>query len=198
MRMIEQINAEQAAAIRAAAEKGDAKAQERLGDLCRFGEGVRRNVDEAETWYKKASDQGNWDALAKLAWLYELSRKEVKPSARAVEGLYHKSAEHGSLLGMERLADMYLKGRGVNGTRADAITWYRKAADAGSMHGMFWLGLMYENGIEVEQDYAEAAKWCRRPGFPAVWVAFPGHAGPSFTAKGSSFRSFDHNGITRS
>ena len=41
MRMIEQINAEQAAAIRAAAEKGDAKAQERLGDLCRFGEGVR-------------------------------------------------------------------------------------------------------------------------------------------------------------
>ena len=131
---MKRITPEQAAEIRSAAEKGDAKAQEQLGDLCRWSEGVRRDQDEAEKWYKKASDQGNWDAMAKLARLYELSRREVKPSARAVEDLYRKAADHGSLRGMERLADLYLKGRGVNGTRADAITWYRKAADAGSVH----------------------------------------------------------------
>ena len=38
---------------------------------------------------------------------------------------------------------------------------------------------------------------CRRPGFPAVWVAFPGHVGPGFTAKGLSVSSIDHYGIAR-
>ena len=53
---------------------------------------------------------------------------------------------------------------------------------------------------EITQSIAilstEKSGWTR-PGFPAVWVAFPGHVGPGFTAKGLSVSSIDHYGIAR-
>lgn len=54
---------------------------------------------------------------------------------------------------------------------------------------------MFNGFLRLTAALACAA--CRRPGFPAVWVAFPGHVGPGFTAKGLSVSSIDHYGIAR-
>ena len=60
---MKRITPEQAAEIRSAAEKGDAKAQEQLGDLCRWSEGVRRDQDEAEKW---CHDDSIWTGMRLL------------------------------------------------------------------------------------------------------------------------------------
>lgn len=150
---------EEAQEIRAAAEKGDTAAQVRLGDLYRLGEGVEQNPEEAQKWYRRASEQGNGDGMYGLARCYEEERGEVRRSRKTIEELLIKSADHGSSRGMARLGDLYLRGKGLNGTRADALKWFRKAAEAGSVHAMMQLGMMYGNALETELDYAESAKW---------------------------------------
>jgi len=61
-----------------------------------------------------------------------------------------------------KLAERYLKGKGVPQDNAEAVKWFRKAADQGHARAQFNLGLMYTKGLGVPQDYAEAAKWFRK------------------------------------
>jgi len=71
---------EMAAEIRAEAEKGDAESQSRLGDLYRFGAGVKSDIAEAIRWYSAAVEQGSGSGMARLGRCYELR------SARSREG----------------------------------------------------------------------------------------------------------------
>ena len=57
---------EMAAEIRAEAEKGDAESQSRLGDLYRFGAGVKFDIKEAIKWYSAAVEQGSGSGMARL------------------------------------------------------------------------------------------------------------------------------------
>ena len=112
----------------------------------------------------------------------------------------------------------YFYGNGVEKNCYEAVKWWRRAAEQGHADAQYRLGFYgYAEGIGAEKDDAAAAMWyqkaaeqghaeaqcslgfmyCRRPGFPAVWVAFPGHVGPGFTAKGLSVSSIDHYGIAR-
>jgi len=51
---------------RASAEQGLAEAQLQLGDLYRSGQGVEEDLDVATAWYRKAAQQGNVEAVARL------------------------------------------------------------------------------------------------------------------------------------
>ena len=42
-----------------------------LGNLFRFGDGVRRDFTEAAKWYRKAAEQGNDNAHVILDMMYE-------------------------------------------------------------------------------------------------------------------------------
>ena len=57
---------EMAEEIRAEAEKGDAESQSRLGDLYRFGAGVKFDIKEAIRWYRKSAAQGYQSAIDRL------------------------------------------------------------------------------------------------------------------------------------
>jgi hypothetical protein len=52
---------------RKAAEKGHAKAQDRLGSRYRYGLGVAEDQVQAVSWYRKAADQGDARAQDRLA-----------------------------------------------------------------------------------------------------------------------------------
>ena len=62
--------ADDAAAVRTLAERGDAEAQYALGTLYRYGQGVTRDYDEALRWWRKAAEQGVVDAQYALGNTY--------------------------------------------------------------------------------------------------------------------------------
>ena len=50
------------AAYRKAAEQGYAQAQNNLGNCYAYGDGVQKDLTQAEFWYRKAADQGHAQA----------------------------------------------------------------------------------------------------------------------------------------
>jgi TPR repeat protein len=60
------------------------------------GLGVRRNFAEAESWYRKAAEQGNAMAQANLGLMY-FNRQSTGQDAAEAESWLRKSAEQGVL-----------------------------------------------------------------------------------------------------
>jgi len=52
------------------AEEEDATAQYYLGEMYYYGDGLRRNFEEAARWYRMAAEQGNAIAQYKLGEMY--------------------------------------------------------------------------------------------------------------------------------
>ena len=65
-----QMTAEEVAATRQLAERGEAFAQSWLGSLYRTGEGVPQDYTEAVRWYRLAADQGDAAAQYNLGFSY--------------------------------------------------------------------------------------------------------------------------------
>jgi TPR repeat protein len=66
--------AEAAAALRPLAERGNAPAMVKLGDLYLAGQGVERSDELALRMYRGASDRGNGDAHQRIGDLYTKGR----------------------------------------------------------------------------------------------------------------------------
>ena len=62
--------AEALAGFRLLAEKGDAEAQNNLGVMYDYGEGVPKDFAEAVKWYRKAAVQGDVEAQTNLGFMY--------------------------------------------------------------------------------------------------------------------------------
>lgn len=115
---------------KATAEAGNPEAQARLGFLYEFGEGVRKNLKTAVTWYSKAADQGNREAAFNLAGCYLNGVGVQQDSAKAVE-VYSRLVDTGDEDAMFALAEIYEQGTGVSKDLARAVELYRRAADKG-------------------------------------------------------------------
>lgn len=60
--------------MRPLAEQGEAKAQNKLGQMFALGRGVPRDYSEAVRWYRKAAEQGVAEAQFNLGFMYDLGR----------------------------------------------------------------------------------------------------------------------------
>ena len=65
-----------------AAQMGDASAQYNLANCYIFGRGVSQDLEKAEPWLIKASEQGFVDAIELLEWLYLKLEEDRKSGAR--------------------------------------------------------------------------------------------------------------------
>ena len=88
---------------RAAAEKGYAEAQFHLGMMYFNGEGVSRNYEESDYWYRKAI------------------------------ATYRKNAMQGDVKAQIRLGEIYTDDVGVRADKAEAVKWYSMAAEQGDV-----------------------------------------------------------------
>jgi TPR repeat protein len=149
---------EEARAVRARAEQGDATAETSLGRMYYLGEGVPRDYSEAMRWCRKAADQGGAHAQYDVGYLYELGHGVPQDYAEALRW-YHKAADQGEAWGQASIGEMYYNGRGVEQDRAVAASWYRQAADRGLAKAQYDLGYMYYYGQGVPQDLTEADRW---------------------------------------
>ena len=144
-----------------AAEQGDAKAQEGLGELYYKGLGVEQNYTEAFKWFSKAEEQGNAKAQTFLAQMY-YNAEGVKQNYVEAFKRFSKAAKQGDLEAQHCLGVMYFKGEGIEQNYTEAFKWISKAAKAGHSEAQSNLGNMYYDGEGVEQNYAEAFKWYGR------------------------------------
>jgi TPR repeat protein len=91
---------------------------------------LRKDLQQAGLWYRKAADQGNNWALYNLGVCYEFGTCAVADDAKALS-LFQAAAKQGNAWAETNIGWMYQMGRGVPPDRGLAIAWYEQAASHG-------------------------------------------------------------------
>ncbi len=143
---------------RKAAEKGNARAQNIMGNRYFNGKCVEQNYVEAVKWYRKSAMQGYDAAQRSLGICYGQGKGVGLDYAKAYEW-YTKAAEQGYAIAQSDLGWCYRFGKGVKTDNVKAVEWYTKAAKQGDAYSQCELGYCYSNGLGVSLDYAKAFEW---------------------------------------
>jgi len=116
------------------AQSGDANAQNRLGEMYEFGQGVKRDPVQAFDWYRKAADQGLVAAQHNLGRSYNFGTG-VNQDFKVAERWYRKAAEQGHTQAMFFLGTMYSNNHGSDqsqDTNIIAYAWMHNASLLGN------------------------------------------------------------------
>jgi len=143
------------------AERGDARAQTKVGELYAFGKGVPQDDRKAADWFLRAAEQGNAEAQFDLGKMNSLGRGMAKDDVQAAIW-YRRGADQGDMRSQSMLATAYFLGRGVVQDDVEAAKWARLAATQGDASSQRTLGWLYVIGRGVPQDEDEGGKWLRR------------------------------------
>jgi TPR repeat protein len=112
------------------AEDGYAKAQASLAWMYHTGNGVKKNMPTAFSWYLKAADQGHAIAQNNLAVMYEAGiGTPVNQNAAAY--WYLESANSGYSFAQYNTGRIFSEGHGVKQNKEEAIYWWRIASRQG-------------------------------------------------------------------
>lgn len=109
--------------VEPAAQSGTASAQNRLGEMYEFGQGVERDPRTAFQWYQKAAAQGLVAGQHNVARSYNFGTG-VKQDFATAEKWYLKAAEQGHTQAMFFLGTMYSNNHGLDQSRDTNITAY--------------------------------------------------------------------------
>ena len=126
--------------LRPLADQRNPRAEETIGEMYRYGEGVPPDQSQADTWLRKAADQfsamanqGNADAQASLAAMYEFGKGVAEDHAKAIMW-YRRAADQGNAVAEVHLGLNYQKGyMGLPKDIEQAAIWFHKAADQGNV-----------------------------------------------------------------
>lgn len=139
----------------AAADKGSAKAMNRLGLMAWRGENVLQDYVAAAELICKAADKGDPDGQFNCAGLYSEGKGRPKDIAKAI-AYYEKAAGQGHIGALNALGFAYRDGVGVKADLAKAQGYFEKAAAKGNPVGLYELGAMYEAGRPMTRDFVRA------------------------------------------
>jgi TPR repeat protein len=124
--------------VREAADAGDTRAINLLGDCYAHGTGVKTDYAEALRLFSRAAERGNLKALGNLGVLYMTGRGFAAPNPKKAAELFQKGALAGESWCMFNFAQCLDEGLGVGKNGLQAQSWYRKAAEAGDERAIDW------------------------------------------------------------
>ena len=153
-----------AAALRRAADAGDAVAMLELGICYHFGKGgVGVDFAEAARWSTRATEARNppAEAFHNLANCYYVGEGMLKNPPEAAR-LYRIAAEMGHTSAQYGFGMCLQRGEGVPYNPVEAFTWLKRAADAGQAAAQCEVGYALRNGLGVPEDKAAAVVYYRR------------------------------------
>ncbi len=159
------------------AERGDAYAQYRMGQLYRDGPLLIPDNHRTKHWLTQAAKQGLPEAQYALGKLLLSDDWEVRDPDEGIRWL-KQAAENGSHFAAYRLGKEYLEGNTVNKDTKRAADWFTKSAEAGNQYAQYMLGKLHLTGQGLPRDQAQAMMWFRRPRKSVCSVLF-GAAKPS-------------------
>jgi TPR repeat protein len=142
--------------LRPLAESGNATAQNNLGVIYFKGEGVAKDLKEAEKWYRMAAEQGHPAAQSGLG-LIKLMSKDYKEAAKWIQ----LSADQGYPPSQLNLAIMYYQGDGVPRDPVRAHMWMSLAALQGDPNARNYRDEMAKSltPAQVEQSLKLVKEW---------------------------------------
>jgi TPR repeat protein len=123
--------------------------------LSEGGTGVPQNYETAKSWYKKAAELGNADAMGNLGALFEIGQGGPQ-SLDTVREWYVKGAALNGRVAMHNLGAMLENGRGISKNLAEAKFWYERAAALEYAPALNDLGRLYLAGAGVPKNYVRA------------------------------------------
>jgi len=130
--------------------------------------------DRTSSTYNHGSLNTLLDLLARFADTGNRAKATCdKGDYETARTLYQKMADHGNSNAIQRVAVMYVQGKGGPVDNIPAVKWFRLLADRGDREAQYAMGLAYDKGRRVEQDYAEALRWHQKSaqqGSPAARV----------------------------
>jgi TPR repeat protein len=148
------------------AEQGDAMAQASAAMLYAAGQGVTKDLREAEGWMRKAADQGLGFAQYAMGILYFNGDGGLPEDRGQAVQWWLKAAEQGVPNAQVLLAKLYEDGdkrAGIARDYAQAERWY-KAAEASTHRKdvQSRLGSLYQYAEGSFQNIEQAAHWYRK------------------------------------
>ncbi|GHB00355.1 hypothetical protein GCM10009069_23890 [Algimonas arctica] len=139
------------------AEAGDANAQFELGtlyedDIYDLYDDVidfKKDLKQAQTWFRRAADQGHIGAQLRMGRL-------ALPDHEAAFYWLHKAALQNNTDAQVNVGEMYLSGLGVTQNDLEGAKWIEKGALKGHPIGLYVYGLLLAEGRGLEQDTDKA------------------------------------------
>ena len=158
--------------FRRAAEHGSAPAQNNFGILLGNGSGVRKNVEDALLWLRKAFHAGESCAAQNIAITY----RENGDLTTAFKW-FRRAAEAGDGDALIQLGIHYYWGKGARRNPRAAVRCFRAATRVKNISGMgrddafFFLGIAYHEGRGVRASIPNAKKCFKRANIDADHAA---------------------------
>lgn len=115
------------------AEAGNGEAQNRIGEMLEFGQGIDRDKQAAFSWYQLAADQGEVSAWHNLGRSYNFGTG-VSQDFKMAEDWYRQAAERGYTKSLFFLGTLYATNHGSDtsyNTDIIAYAWLQNAAELG-------------------------------------------------------------------
>lgn len=138
--------------VKAKADNNESHAQNRLGEMYEFGQGVDRDLNQAVLWYQKAANQGLIVAQHNMGRSYNFGTGVAQNYSNA-EVWYLKAAEQGHTDAMFFLGTLYSNKHG-NETAVDqnitAYAWMHNAAELGNQ-----TAVAIERRLKMKLDEAQ-------------------------------------------
>jgi len=110
------------------AEEGYADAQATIGWMYHADKGVKKSLNQAYYWYKKAAKQGHLIAQNNIGVFHEQGLGGARKSTTEAAKWYRESADLGYSYAQYNLGILYKNGRGVKKNKNEAIFWLQIAA----------------------------------------------------------------------
>lgn len=128
-----------------------------LGLSYQKGNGVKKDIAKAKSYYEAAVKQGSADAARELG-LISLNEK------RAVDAvpLFKQAADADDLTGIYYYGLLRHEGRGCPADKREGVIYLLRAAERDYAAAQNKLGNLYATGDGVAHDDAQAVKWYRR------------------------------------
>ena len=108
------------------AEQGNPEAQYKVGEMYEAGNGVKKDMNTAITWFEKAASQNHEKAGYKLLYL-DIKNKGLNATSKTQLGVLRQESASGNPDAQYFLGKMYAAGIGVPKSLNNALTWLNKA-----------------------------------------------------------------------
>jgi len=134
---------------------GNSEAQKLLGVMYDYGHGVKRDPQEALSWYLKSAKQGDPAVQYQVGAKYfrgDGTGQNYQEAAR----WWEQAANGGQMDAQFNLGLMYFRGLSVQADDRRAADLFGKAAAQGHGHAQYSLAVMYSTGRGVNKDYTRA------------------------------------------
>ncbi len=140
--------------------QGNVEAQNMLGFMYRWGQGVDQDFSKAQEWYRRAADHGYPTAQNNLGLVFRYGLGVPKDFQQAFQW-FLRAAEQGNAAGQNHLGLMYFKGEGVPQDYVESYKWALLAADQGMEPAIQALSMLADvlTPAQIEEAKRLAREW---------------------------------------